>query len=98
MQWMEKEAQLYEKIMSQKQKIGHLQSKLEENLTQSALKKNSSAEIATYRQKVEKLEEALLNEKKKVKVSFCFVFFFWGGGGEFGRNFHFQNMWHLIPF
>ncbi|KAK3801981.1 hypothetical protein RRG08_064575 [Elysia crispata] len=67
MQWMEKEAQLYEKIMSQKQKIGHLQSKLEENLTQSALKKNSSAEIATYRQKVEKLEEALLNEKKKVK-------------------------------
>ncbi|RUS86158.1 hypothetical protein EGW08_006106 [Elysia chlorotica] len=65
--WKDKEAQLYEKIMSQKLKIGQLQSKLEENLKQSALKKNSSEEVATYKQKVEKLEEALLIEKKKVK-------------------------------
>ena len=37
-------------------------------MAQSALKKNSSAELLNSRRKVDQLEEALQAEKKKVKV------------------------------
>ena len=65
---MDKEAQLHKQSMSLQQKICELQNRLEESMAQSALKKNSSAELLNSRRKVDQLEEALQAEKKKVKV------------------------------
>lgn len=65
--WLEKEAQMFEKIMSQKQKIAELQSKLEESLEESTQNKKSSGDVFTYMRQVEKLEESLMIEKKRVK-------------------------------
>ncbi|GFR74401.1 mitotic spindle assembly checkpoint protein MAD1-like [Elysia marginata] len=66
-QWIDKEAELNEKIISQKHKINELQNKLEESLAESVLNKKSSGEILTYKRQIEELEESLLVEKKKVK-------------------------------